>query len=362
MNINRRTLIRQIGVGIIGLNLNPLESFATLSNASLTDNNPIRLSSNENPYGPSPMAIKAMTEAIGKSNRYSWNTTGDLIAAIAKKDHVSDENVLLAAGSTEILNRLIHFFAKGNFIVADPSYTNWTETAKNLGMKKIQTPLTSDKRHDLKEILASINTDTSFVYICNPNNPTGTICENDELVSFIREATKKTIVLVDEAYIDFTDQRSVAHLTSDNKNLIVVKTFSKIYGLAGARIGYAIANKETIEQISRLQSWANGDVSLVSRAAAIASLNDVDFVTSCYSKNEMVRKYTIEQLTQLKITCIPSHTNFVYLSLEKYDKDFFALLKSKNIQGTAIYEESGKWTRITIGTMTEMEAFITAVK
>ena len=169
--------------------------------------------------------------------------------------------------------------------------------------------------------------------------------------------------MVDEAYLDFTDQPSVSNLVTDNKNLIVVKTFSKIYGLAGARIGYAIAHKDTINHFADdLQTWANGSVSVVSRAGAIASLTDNDFVSQCYSKNEAARKYTIEQLTQLNITCIPSHTNFIYFSLTNYKKDFLALLKSNNIQGTYIYEEDGKWTRITVGTMDEMQKFITAIK
>jgi histidinol-phosphate aminotransferase len=368
MYTTRRTVLRQLGTGLIGMNLLPLEKLAASPSAAmrglLAGDVPIRLSSNENPYGPSPMATKAMAEAIAKSNRYNWNTTGDLITALAQKNQVSDENILLGAGSTAILNSLVQSFAlqKGTFIVADPSYTNWTKTAENLGLKKVTVPLTSDKQHNLAGMLAAITPDTRFLYICNPNNPTGTVCEKSELIAFIREATKEITVFVDEAYIDFSGQVSVAPLALENKNLVVVRTFSKIYGLAGARIGYAIAHQETIEQVSRMQSWANGDVSLVSRAAAIASLDDHDFVKACYAKNETVRKYTMEQLTQLKIMCIPSHTNFIYFSLEKYEKDFFALLKSNNIQGTGMYEQAGKWTRITVGTMEEMQKFIAAVR
>ena len=212
-------------------------------------------------------------------------------------------------------------------------------------------------------MLAAIDIDTKLIYVCNPNNPTGTICENAELVSFIKEATKSVTVMIDEAYLDYTNQPSVSNLVTDNENLIVVKTFSKIYGLAGARIGYAIAHKNTINHFGAdMQTWADGSVGVVSRAGAIASLTENDFVSQCYSKNEAAKKYTIEQLTQLNITCIPSHTNFIYFSLTNYMKDFFDLLKSNNIQGTYIYEEEGKWTRITVGTMNEMQQFIKAIK
>ena len=149
---------------------------------------------------------------------------------------------------------------------------------------------------------------------------------------------------------------------TENKNLIVVKTFSKIYGLAGARIGYAIAHPDTISYLgNNLQTWANGSVSVVSRAGAIASLADINFVNQCYAKNEEARKYTIQKLEQINISCIPTHTNFIYFSLANYKKDFFALLKSNNIEGTNIYEQDGKWTRITVGTMPEMQKFIAAI-
>ena len=368
MKANRRSMLKQVGLGIAGLGIAQLKTFALPETRHFTftppGDSPIRLSSNENPYGPSPSARTAMTESISYSNRYSWNITTDLISAIAKKNNVGYENILVGAGSTGILDLAVQSFAfqKGSFIVANPSYTNWAKTAERMGLKKISVPLTSDKRHDLAAMLTAIEPDTRMIYVCNPNNPTGTICENNVLIPFIKEATKKVAVMIDEAYIDFTGQSSVSNLTVENKNLIVVKTFSKIYGLAGARIGYAVANSETIKQLSQLQSWANGGVSVASRAGAIASLQDDEFVKQCYDKNEKAKAYTVEQLRQLNIDSIPSHTNFIYFSLANYKKDFFEQLKSSNIQGTGIYEENGKWTRITVGTMEEMQQFIAAIK
>ena len=251
---------------------------------------------------------------------------------------------------------------KGNFILAEPTFNYWSERAEILGLKKIAVSLTADKKHNLPAMLQAITADTKLIYVCNPNNPTGTICDREELLTFIKEATKKTMVLVDEAYIDFTNQKSLSNLVAENKNLIIAKTFSKIYGLAGGRIGYALAQKATIDRLAQLQSWANGSVSVVSTAGALASLKDESFTNETKSLTEKARQYTIEQLEKLNIKCIPSNTNFIYFSLENYKKDYFKQLEIYKIIGTKIYEDSGKWSRITVGTIDEMQKFINALK
>jgi histidinol-phosphate aminotransferase len=366
MQTNRRIWLKQIGLGVAGIGLANLKTFASTNQDFLehiTDDLPIRLSSNENPYGPSALARTAMTESINMSNRYNWQLTSELIDELAKKNKVTSDNILMGAGSTEMLDTVARFSAykKGSLVIADPTYAYWTDTAQKLGLKKIVVPLTADKKLNLDAMLKAIKPDTKLIYICNPNNPTGTICDRNALIKFIQEATKKAMVLVDEAYIDFTNQSSVSAMVVENKNLVVVKTFSKIYGLAGARVGYAIANDKTIAQLSDLQSWVNGSISVVSTAAALASLKDEKFVSETFLLNEKVKKYTIEQLEKLHLRCIPSYSNFIYFSLVNYKKDFFKQLKENNIIGTKLYEEQGQWTRITIGTMPEMQKFITAI-
>jgi len=364
---NRRNWLKQISLGTIGLGIIPFETFANPSVEECflpnLDKSPILLRSNENPYGPSPLARTAMAKSVNSSNRYSWNLASELITAIAKKNNVQDNNILLGAGSTEILDLVLQYSAlnKGNFIMAETTYNYWTAPSEKLGIKKITVPLTEDKKHDLTAMLQAINADTKMIYICNPNNPTGTICDREKLVSFIKEATKKVIVFVDEAYIDFTKEESLSNLVSENKNLIITKTFSKMYGMAGARVGYAVAHSATIEELNGLKSSPDSSVSVVSASGALASLQDENFVKQVYADNEAVKKYTIEKLTQLNLTCIPSHSNFVYFSLNNYQKDYFKQLKNHNIEGTKIYEENGKWTRITIGTMKEMQQFIEAI-
>ena len=366
MESNRRIWLKQIGLGVAGIGLSSFQPFTLPTEGLLKfrpNDLPIKLSSNENPYGPSPLARAAMIESISISNRYNWQLTTELIQTLSKKNNVKTNNILMGAGSTEMLDLVSRLSAlkKGSFIIADPSFNYWTDTAEKLGLAKIKVPLTADKKLNLDAMLKAIEPDTKLVYICNPNNPTGSICDRDQLVKFINEATKKTIVLVDEAYIDFADQQSLSTLAIENKNLIIAKTFSKIYGLAGARIGYAIANVKTIEQLSELKSWSNGSISVASTVAALASLKDEKFVSETYSLNLKARQYTTEQLKKLNLVCIPSYTNFLYFSLTNYKKDFFEQLRINNIIGTKIYEEQGKWTRITVGTMQEMQKFIGAI-
>ena len=366
MQSNRRNWLKQAGIVAAGIGLqsfNGLSASASVHFGSKPADGKIRLDANENPYGPSPIARAAMTAAINDCNRYNWDIRTSLRTAIAKKLGAGEDSILLGAGSTEILELVVRYAAveKGSFVIADPTFGYWAETAQRLGMEKIVVPLGADKRHDLPAMLNAIKPGTKLVYLCNPNNPTGTLCDREELLSFIQKATRKAMVMLDEAYLDFTGQQSLCDQVTDIKNLVIVKTFSKIHGMAGARVGYAIAHPDTIEKISRLQLWSNGSVSVISAAGAMMSLKDSEFLSTTSILNEKAKEYSTEQLEKLNITCIPSHTNFIYFSLADYDKDFFKRLENNNIVGTRIYEEKGKWSRITVGTMEEMQQFIAAV-
>lgn len=381
METNRRLWLKKMSIGIAGIGLTNFNSFASpLASENLIDSfendaNVIFLRSNENPYGPSPLARKAFVDNATISNRYNWDIAAQLIDDLAKKNSVNDENILLGAGSTEILDLVAKLVSlekrhdsprrgtgNANYVIADPSYDYWAVSLDNLGLTKNKVPLTTDKKINLKAMLEAVNQDTKLVYICNPNNPTGTICEREALVEFITKISQNTIVLIDEAYLEFTKQQSLGNIVNDHKNIIVAKTFSKMYGLAGARIGCAIANKRIIDNLANLQSNTNNSVSVVSKLAAIASLKDDKFVSNCYSLNENARHYTISELKKLNFECISSNTNFIYFSLSNYNKDYFKQLEDNNIQGGRIYEEQGKWTRITVGKMDEMKKFIKAIQ
>jgi histidinol-phosphate aminotransferase len=368
MDASRRQWLKYIGLTSASIGVAGIEGVASpfISSFSFATNQGedlVRLSSNENPYGPSPNAITAMAEHVAISNRYQWQMARDLISAIATKNKLSDEHVLIGAGSTQIIDAVAQLAAmdKGSFIVSEPTFSRWAVAAEKARLQKITVSLTADKLNDLSAMSRAVRKDTRLVYVCNPNNPTGTICDKTALEDFVKEVSKRSIVLVDEAYLDYANQPSLASYVLENENLIVVKTFSKIYGLAGARVGYALAHKNTIEKLGQLQSGANGGISAVSMAGALASLKDETFFKMSFARNEQASAYTIEQLEHLGIRCIPSATNFIYFSLEGYQKDFFGLLKANNIEGTGIFEERGKWSRITVGTMQEMQQFIRAV-
>ena len=364
---NRRNWLKQTSLGIVGLGIIPFERFAIPTKEDLIEEkngNLIRLRSNENPYGPSPLARKAFADNVTISNRYNWDIETQIIAAIALKNSVKEENILLGAGSTEILDLAAKWasLGKDNYVIADPSYDYWTVTLDTLGLAKNKVPLTPDKKINLQAMLQAVNKETKLVYICNPNNPTGTICERSELVNFVSSIPLTTLVLIDEAYLEFTQQQSLSNLIDTYPNLIIAKTFSKIYGLAGARIGFAMASNTMINNLASIQSNTNNSVSVLSKLAAMASLKDNKFVSDCHSLNKATREYTISELKKLNCECIESNTNFIYFSLANFKKDYFKLLENNNIQGTRIYEENGKWTRITVGTMEEMKKFILALK
>jgi histidinol-phosphate aminotransferase len=290
--------------------------------------------------------------------------TTQLREKIAVKNGLTKEHVMIGAGSSDILGTIAQYTAlqKGKIVMADLTFRIWTRAARQMGINVTFVPITAEKKQDLPKMFSSIDTDTKLVYVCNPNNPTGTILANAELKNFIEEVTKTRVVLLDEAYLEYTNEPSFCSLVSNNKNLIVLKTFSKLYGMAGARIGYALAHPEMITKLVDLQPWAHAGASAVAIAGAAASLGDEKFIADTIHLNTAARSFTIEELARLNIYTIPSYTNFIYFSIKNYSKDYLALLTANNIVGGRMVEEEGRWSRITIGTMDEMKAYIKAIQ
>jgi histidinol-phosphate aminotransferase len=368
MTSTRRTWLKRTGLLIAGSYLSSLESIAApiakesdVAEEALPEI--IHLNANENPYGPSLAARQAMATTIEKGNRYPWTGIRQLKSALAAKNNLKEENVLVGAGSSQLLDHVAQYIAlkKGNFVLADPTFNRWTSAGDKMGMVKIPVPLTAYKKHDLDAMLQAINKDTKLVYLCNPNNPTGTICNHEALASFIRQIDKNIIILADEAYIEYTTEPSLGRLIPEHENLIVLRTFSKVYGLAGCRVGYLLGQKDIIAKLAAIESGINMGAGVISIAAALATLNDEEFITQTNKLNEQARHYTMEQFKKLNIPAIQSHTSFIYFSLVNYPHNFFDRLKAANIEGTKIFEENGKWSRITVGTMEQMKQFIKAV-
>ncbi|MGN7785470.1 pyridoxal phosphate-dependent aminotransferase [Niabella sp. 22666] len=363
--MHRRELLKQSALAMAAFGLSRDIFAAGTSNSKYSGKaaDIIKLSSNENPYGPSPQARKAMSEAVNGCNRYPWETTTLLREKISIPYQLTKENVIIGAGSSELLGlaSVLAALKKGNIVAPDPTFRLWIPAAKKLGTPVKLVPLTEQKAVDLQRLKEAIDADTRMVYICNPNNPTGTILPPNELETFIKEIAPSVIVLIDEAYTEFEDTKSVAHLVNEYPNLIVAKTFSKIYGMAGARVGYALAHANTIQQLNDLQPWANAGAGGISLAGAIASLEDTSFVTMCKKENAKARNIFYQALDRNGIPYIPSVTSFVYFDTAKYPKDFKAVLEVKNIIGARSFEENSKWLRLSVGTIKEMEQVAEAI-
>jgi histidinol-phosphate aminotransferase len=324
----------------------------------------ILLNSNENAYGPSAATIKAMAEALVNSNRYPDEQIPLLKQQIANHWEVSKENILMGAGSSELLGltSLMVSSLKGNVITAEPSYRVWNGQAESFGLQFKRVPLANDKTHDLAGMMSAMDKDTRMIYICNPNNPVGTYAEDYLLRAFVNESSKKCMVLVDEAYTEFAELPSLKDIAVKNPNVIVAKTFSKIYGLAGVRVGYAIAHADTIKKLSSFQPWPDVSVSVVSAAAASAALKDQAFVKDCREKTAKARQLCYDCFKQLSLEYIPSHTNFILFNIDKIGADFPQKMQAKNIFVQYRDHFGGKWCRVSMGTIEEMQTFCDVLK
>jgi histidinol-phosphate aminotransferase len=208
----------------------------------------------------------------------------------------------------------------------------------------------------------AMDTETRMVYLVNPHNPTGTIIPVAELAVYIKEFTDKCLVLLDEAYTEYSDEPSLGSLVATNKNLIVAKTFSKIYGLAGARAGYVLAHPETIAQLANYMPWSNAGTSAVSLAGAMASLDDSAFVKMTRQKTDAVREMVHTELLKMEIPVTQSSTSFIYYDTSILKQDLAKACEAARIQGVRTFEAGTAWRRTSLGTMQEMEQFIKVVK
>ncbi len=245
--ISRRRFAQLLGAGAAFSVARPALSLARAPSGSATG--VVRLNSNENPFGPSAKALRAIPEAFDFACRYPDDHADLLIEALAKTNGVTGEQILLGAGSGEILKICAHAFP-GRLVVADPTFEALASHAKQRGSEVVKVPLTKNFAHDLEQMMAAAK--GGLIYLCNPNNPTASITPKEEVRAFLQATPPETTILVDEAYHHYVaseDYESVIPLIKDHPNLIVARTFSKIYGMAGMRCGYAIAQPATIARM-----------------------------------------------------------------------------------------------------------------
>lgn len=324
-----------------------------------------RLSANENPFGPSEKAKTAITGAMAASYQYGFMGNRQLVQKIAIKEKVENDMVLLGAGSSPILHATaIHFSREGgNIVTGDPSYADLPDHATNFNTKWVKVPLTSDYKLDLDAMEKAIDGNTKLVCICNPNNPTGTSLETGKLKSFCERVSKKVPVFVDEAYIDYLPDpvaSSMIDLVKAGNNIIVARTFSKLYGFAGLRVGYAIASKEMLAKLELYNS--DGSLSHLSVQAALAAYDDKEYLRSALEKTLASREYLYSVLKAEGYDYIPSSANFVMFPIKMDGKRFSEEMMKRSVSIRHWKFNDKNWCRVSIGTMDEMKAFAEAFK
>ncbi|MDQ3799875.1 MAG: aminotransferase class I/II-fold pyridoxal phosphate-dependent enzyme [Acidobacteriota bacterium] len=326
----------------------------------------IRLSGNENPYGPSPKARQAIVEAAASGNRYAGVEAAQLEKMIAERENVAPESIVLGTGSGEVLAMaaVAYGLEKSEMVAADNTFMWLLQYAERIGARVNRVPLDADYAHDLDAMSRRVSPATKLVYVCNPNNPTGTIVSTPKLKQFCEEVSGKTTILIDEAYLEYTDDfpaNSMIDFVRKGANVIVLRTFSKIYGLAGMRVGYGIAKPEIAARLRRFRmTWLNP----VSLRAAIASLQDADFVKESRRKNTEVQIFTRRELDRMNLKYVPSPANSIWLNVGAGNRDLPQKLAKFKIQirGGGNLPLDSDWARISIGTMAEMKIFTDALR
>ncbi|WP_373057178.1 histidinol-phosphate transaminase [Zunongwangia sp. H14] len=324
-----------------------------------------RLMWNENPHGPSKKAAEVFQEEVWKGNHYSWQSLGKLSDKIAAKEGVEPGQVMMGPGSSDLLEKtaLVFFQHGGNVVSADPSYMSLVSVAKAAGGSWKSIKLTPDYQHDLDAMEEAIDAETRLVYITNPNNPTATITDTQKLKDFCRWVSRKVPVFIDEAYIELSDAgmaNSMAPLVAENESVLVSRTFSKIYGMAGLRIGYMLGKKETLDGINEITRGGMG-ITGPSIAAASAGMDDVEFLDSCRSRLIEARNYFTGYLDSRNIAYMPSQTNFVIFPLEMAGDDFLNQVYDREMAVRAFKFWNQDWCRVSMGKMEEMKLFTDAL-
>lgn len=325
-----------------------------------------KLNANENPYGPSPAALNAMMEASSKGAYYVGASVPRLKSMIAERYGLTPDHIALSAGSSGVLTYLaVGVTHEGKKILGPDLF--WDTTAKKAeqqGGEIVRVPNGKNLEIDLEALEKGITDEIGLVSICNPNNPTGLVLNSDELTAFCKRAAKKTTVLIDEAYNELTDDPSkntMIDLVKEGHDVVVARTFSKIYGLAGMRIGYMIASPERLEMVNR---YGLGDYAMnqAGVAAAMASYNDEAFLT--YSKSKIVeaREMVMAATKEAGLNPLPSSTNFVFVNLNDINAQTFReKMQERNIYIRGIYRDYTNWSRVSMGHLHDVERYVAAL-
>ena len=366
MGISRRNFFRQIAVGsalsATTWRLDELSQAASTGRSGYGQSGePIRLDMNINPYGPSPKVLEVIRANLDLVNRYPDNDYHLLSERIADFHKVKSNEVTLGSGSREVLRMAVDaFLTRGKTLVlASPTFEPMANLARQVGADVKAVPINKRYAHDLDAMLRRVNASTGLVYICNPNNPTGSLTPRKDLEAFLEKLPATLAVIIDEAYHEYvgptSDYKSFIDHPVDDKRVIVVRTFSKIYGMAGLRLGYAVSSKEVSRKLSstRLERGVN----IVAARSAAAALDDSDYVRLSSTRNEDQRQEFYNQTNARMLRQIDSHTNFVFTKTGLPSPQVIEHFERNGVTLGPVVPEMDRYVRVAIGTKENMKEF-----
>jgi histidinol-phosphate aminotransferase len=357
VSLTRRSFVHVLGAGTASSLFSPLH----LPELEWTRGpaNAVRLDRNENPNGPAKEALVAMTAAVGESSRYPDEIVANLTRALADAVGVAEYNIALTCGSTDAIRSSVYAFTSPTraLVTGGPSYESPGNDAQRINTPIRTVPVTTDLHLDLAG-MHEASRGAGLVYLCNPNNPTGTVHPADAVRGFIAQTlgdTPDATILVDEAYHEYAEDPNYATmipLALQNPRVIVSRTFSKVFGMAGLRIGYAIGHTETMDAI-RKQRLSIG-VNRMAAVAAMASLGLKSHVDREHAKNRDARDFTRRELAAIGYPSVPSHTNFIMVDVRQDAKTFREACKAQGVMVGRPFPPLTTYSRISIGTMDDM--------
>jgi len=332
----------------------------------------IKLASNENPFGPSPLALEAIRAAAAEVNLYPDNDASELRQALAARHQLDEQQIFIADGSLGILDVIARtlLVPETNCISSERSFISYPIVTRTIGAQFVGVPMRNDA-YDLDAIAKAIDEQTRAVILANPNNPTGTMFDADATEAFINRVPESVLVVLDEAYSDFAEyfarqrgitySRSFEYVRAGRQNVLVLRTFSKAHGLAGIRLGYACGNPELLRYFVRVRN--SFSISVVAEAAGLAAIRDVDHIRKTVENNAVGAAWLMERFKELGIRAVPTSANFIYFTI---DEDANAFTKRMQAEGV-IVRSLTPWgapnaIRVSIGTPEQNETFVRALK
>jgi histidinol-phosphate aminotransferase len=361
--ISRRSFGRMATLLAAGATL-PFYNESALAQLSKTGPIPadaVKINANENPLGPCPEAAEAIAKVIAKGGRYIYEETDALASALADQEGLDLDYVLPYAGSSDPLHRAVLAFTSKEkpFVVADPGYEAGARAAQFIGAKTVKVPLTQSYAHDVKAMVkAAQERKAGLIYICNPNNPTGTITPREDIEWLLANKPEETVVLLDEAYIHLCDEPMCSDLVAMDKDVIILRTFSKLYGMAGLRAGAALGRPDLI---GKLRGYGAGALPVTGMVGATASLKVKNLVPERRKIIKDIREDVFAFLQKNNITFVPSVSNCFMLDSKMPARRLVNAMKKEKIYIGRVWPAWPTHARITVGTKEEMAKFKTAL-